>query len=115
MTTMLVTAMIAGSPITIDATPSVVDRTRYIGWVDRRRRVVRPYRWTLKRIAWCESTGRWHIATGNGFYGGLQFTLSSWRAVGGRGYPHYASKLEQMFRAVRLMRLQGWGAWPNCA
>jgi len=78
------------------------------------RRIVRPYRATFLRIASCESGRRWHINTGNGFYGGLQFTLSSWRAVGGSGYPHHASRLEQMYRGVRLMRIQGWGAWPNC-
>ena len=78
-------------------------------------RTVRPYRARLRRMAWCESTGRWHISTGNGYYGGLQFSLSSWRAVGGSGYPHHATRLEQMYRAVRLSRLQGWGAWPNCA
>ena len=79
------------------------------------RRVVRPVNGYLARIARCESGGRWHIATGNGFYGGLQFTYSSWRAVGGRGYPHWASPLEQKYRAVRLARIQGWQAWPVCA
>lgn len=78
------------------------------------RRVVRPVNGYLSRIAWCESRHRWHIATGNGFYGGLQFTLSSWRAVGGRAFPHWASPLEQKYRAVRLARIQGWGAWPVC-
>ena len=77
-------------------------------------RVVRPYRAWLERTARCESGGRWYIATGNGFYGGLQFTLSSWRAVGGWGYPHNAGKLEQMYRGVRLLWLQGRGAWPVC-
>jgi len=78
------------------------------------RRVVRPYRATLLRIASCESGRRWHISTGNGFHGGLQFTASSWWAVGGSGYAHQASRLEQLYRAVLLMRLQGWGAWPVC-
>lgn len=82
---------------------------------DRRWRVVRPHRPYLLRIAACESGRRWHIATGNGFYGGLQFTLSSWSAVGGHGYPHWASPLEQMYRAVLLSRVQGWGAWPVCS
>ena len=83
--------------------------------VDHRVAVVRPYRARFERIAACESGGRWHISTGNGYFGGLQFTLSSWLSVGGRGYPHWHSKLEQMFRGVRLMRAQGWGAWPVCA
>lgn len=75
---------------------------------------VRPHLAWLNRVAWCESNRRWHIATGNGFYGGLQFTLSSWRAVGGRGWPHQANPLEQMYRAVLLLRVQGTGAWPVC-
>lgn len=77
-------------------------------------RVIRPYIARFKRMAQCESGGNWHISTGNGFYGGLQFTLQSWRAVGGVGYPHHASRYEQMYRAVLLMRIQGWGAWPHC-
>lgn len=81
----------------------------------RWRRVVRPFRGYLASIAQCESGGRWHINTGNGFYGGLQFTLTSWRAVGGTGYPHWATPLEQKYRAVLLSRIQGWGAWPVCA
>jgi LysM repeat protein len=67
------------------------------------------------RLAMCESTGNWSINTGNGFYGGLQFTPSSWRAVGGSGMPHQASKAEQIARAKKLQALQGWGAWPACS
>lgn len=81
----------------------------------RMQRVVRPYLPWLRSVAACESNGRWFIATGNGFYGGLQFTISSWQAVGGVGYPHQASKLEQQYRGVRLLRSQGPGAWPNCS
>lgn len=66
------------------------------------------------RVAQCESGGRWNINTGNGYYGGLQFSLSSWRAVGGSGYPHQASKAEQIKRAEMLKARQGWGAWPAC-
>lgn len=80
----------------------------------RKRRVVAPYRAWLNRLAWCESTGRWHANTGNGFYGGLQFTLGSWRAVGGKGMPHHATRTEQMYRGVRLLKVQGPGAWPGC-
>lgn len=79
-----------------------------------KRHVVKPYLGWLARTAWCESTDRWHIATGNGFYGGLQFTASSWRAVGGSGLPHRHSRLEQSYRAVKLLHLQGAGAWPVC-
>src|SRR4051812_15515759 len=61
------------------------------------RQVVAPLRAYLNRIAWCESRHRWHLATGNGYYGGLQFSYTSWHAVGGHGFPHWASRLEQMF------------------
>jgi Transglycosylase-like domain len=67
------------------------------------------------RLAECESGGNWHISTGNGYFGGLQFSLSAWRAVGGTGYPHQASREEQISRAERLLDLQGWGAWPACS
>lgn len=80
----------------------------------RMRLVVAPHDAHLESIAACESGKRWGIDTGNGFYGGLQFTLSSWAAVGGRGFPNYASELEQKYRAVLLSRIQGWGAWPVC-
>lgn len=65
-------------------------------------------------IARCESGGNWSINTGNGYYGGLQFSLSSWRAVGGSGYPNQASKAEQIARAEILKSRQGFGAWPGC-
>jgi LysM repeat protein len=67
------------------------------------------------RLAQCESSGNWRINTGNGYYGGLQFTLSSWEWVGGSGYPHQASKQEQIARAEILLDRQGWGAWPACS
>lgn len=68
-----------------------------------------------ERLAQCESGGNWSANTGNGFYGGLQFTPSSWRAVGGQGLPHQASKAEQIARAEQLRAVQGWGAWPACS
>ncbi|MEX1164099.1 MAG: transglycosylase family protein [Nitriliruptor sp.] len=67
------------------------------------------------RLAQCESGGNWSINTGNGYYGGLQFALSSWEAVGGTGYPHEASKATQIEMGERLQRIQGWNAWPSCA
>ena len=82
--------------------------------VDPRWRVVRPYNAKLNRMAWCESTGRWYIDTGNGFYGGLQFDLSTWHSVGGRGYPHQNSIMEQKYRAVRLIKSRGYSPWPRC-
>jgi LysM repeat protein len=67
------------------------------------------------RLAQCESGGNWGTNTGNGFYGGLQFTPGSWRAAGGSGMPHQASRSEQIRVAQRLQQMQGWGAWPTCS
>lgn len=67
------------------------------------------------QLAQCESGGNWAINTGNGFYGGLQFTLSSWQAVGGTGLPSDASREEQIMRSQALQAVQGWGAWPACS
>jgi hypothetical protein len=70
------------------------------------------------RLAHCESGGRWHIATGNGYFGGLQFSASTWRAFGGKKYAssaHRASPSEQVRVAERVRRSQGWGAWPSCS
>ena len=69
--------------------------------------------WT--QLAACESGGNWAANTGNGYYGGLQFSLSSWQAVGGSGYPHQASAATQIEMGQRLQAAQGWGAWPGCA
>jgi LysM repeat protein len=66
-------------------------------------------------IAACESGGNWAINTGNGYYGGLQFSLSSWQGVGGSGLPSQASRDEQIARATILQSRSGWGAWPVCA
>lgn len=66
-------------------------------------------------LAACESGGNWAINTGNGFYGGLQFTISSWQAVGGSGLPSDASREEQIMRGQSLQAIQGWGAWPACS
>lgn len=67
------------------------------------------------RIAACESGGNWAINTGNGFYGGLQFTLGTWRAYGGSGMPQNASREQQIAVAKRVQAGQGWGAWPVCS
>lgn len=67
------------------------------------------------RLADCESGGNWSINTGNGYYGGLQFTLSTWQGVGGSGYPHQASREEQIARGQILQARSGWGQWPACA
>jgi hypothetical protein len=67
------------------------------------------------RIAQCESGGNWGTATGNGYYGGLQFSPATWRAHGGTGMPHTASKAEQIKVAERILASQGWKAWPACS
>jgi hypothetical protein len=66
------------------------------------------------KIAQCESGGNWSINTGNGYYGGLQFSLSTWRAYGGSGMPHKASREEQIRIAKKVQASDGWGAWPAC-
>lgn len=66
------------------------------------------------RLAQCESGGNWQINTGNGYYGGLQFLPSTWRAVGGTGLPHEHSREEQIKRAEILLDRAGWGQWPAC-
>jgi resuscitation-promoting factor RpfE len=65
-------------------------------------------------VAACESGGNWSIATGNGYYGGLQFTMGTWRANGGSGSPQHASRDEQIRVAENVLRSQGIGAWPVC-
>jgi resuscitation-promoting factor RpfE len=65
-------------------------------------------------VASCESGGNWHIATGNGYYGGLQFTMSTWHANGGKGSPHQASREEQIRVANNVLKTQGIRAWPVC-
>jgi hypothetical protein len=65
-------------------------------------------------VASCESGGNWHTATGNGYYGGLQFTMSTWRSNGGSGSPHQASREEQIRVADNVLKSQGIGAWPVC-
>jgi hypothetical protein len=70
--------------------------------------------WHWSGVAECESGGDWGINTGNGYYGGLQFTLSTWRSVGGSGYPHQHSAAEQAYRADILRRRAGTGQWPHC-
>jgi resuscitation-promoting factor RpfB len=67
------------------------------------------------RLAQCESGGNWSINTGNGYYGGLQFSLSTWRAYGGSGYPHQNSRAQQIAIAQKLQAAAGWGQWPACS
>lgn len=66
-------------------------------------------------LAQCESGGNWSADTGNGFYGGLQFSQATWEANGGVGSPQEASRAEQIQVAQRVMATQGPKAWPGCA
>lgn len=69
-------------------------------------------------LAQCESGGNWSINTGNGYYGGLQFSAPSWLGAGGGQYaplPHLASPAEQIATAEVLKQSGGWGHWPSCS
>ncbi|MBY8878547.1 LysM peptidoglycan-binding domain-containing protein [Streptomyces sp. PLK6-54] len=69
-------------------------------------------------IAQCESSGNWHINSGNGFYGGLQFYQPTWKSYGGGRYARradLASRVEQITVAQKVLRNQGWNAWPVCS
>jgi len=63
------------------------------------------------QLRMCESTNRYDINTGNGYYGAYQFDLSTWRSVGGSGYPNEATPAEQDYRALILYRNRGWNPW----
>lgn len=71
------------------------------------------------RLAQCESHQQWNTNTGNGYYGGLQFSKGSWDWAGGRqyaAYPHQATRAEQIRTAERLLDLQHVSnAWPYCS
>jgi hypothetical protein len=70
------------------------------------------------RVAACESGGNWSINTGNGYYGGLQFSYSTWKGFGGQRYAataNRASKAQQIAIAQNVLKVQGPGAWPVCS
>ncbi|MFG2550330.1 transglycosylase family protein [Streptomyces sp. NPDC048581] len=73
---------------------------------------------TWNKVAACESTSRWHVNTGNGYYGGLQFAQSTWEAYGGARYAaraDLATKDQQIAVAEKVLDGQGPGAWPVCS
>ena len=104
MRTLVSTAALAAATITpVVATTTTADAASVRTW---------------NRIAHCESGGRWHINTGNGYFGGLQISKATWNGYGGRKfarYPHGATKRQQIRVAERIRHGQGWGAWPSCA
>ncbi|WP_216210065.1 LysM peptidoglycan-binding domain-containing protein [Amycolatopsis aidingensis] len=91
-----VAGLAVGAPLAIAATPAQADS---VNW---------------DAIAQCESGGNWSINTGNGYSGGLQFKDSTWKAYGGTGKAHNASRAEQIRVAERVLDGQGIGAWPVC-
>jgi LysM repeat protein len=91
-----VAGLAVGAPLAIAATPA---QASGVNW---------------DAIAQCESGGNWSINTGNGFSGGLQFKDSTWKAYGGTGMAHNASRAEQIRVAENVLEGQGIGAWPVC-
>ncbi|KAA9161799.1 LysM peptidoglycan-binding domain-containing protein [Amycolatopsis acidicola] len=91
-----VAGIAVGTPLAIAATPA---QASSVNW---------------DAIAQCESGGNWSTNTGNGYYGGLQFTQSTWKAYGGTGSPQGASREQQIQVAERVLQGQGVGAWPVC-
>jgi transglycosylase-like protein len=68
-------------------------------------------------LARCESGGNWAIDSGNGYYGGLQFSHATWHGYGGGAfaeYPHEATREEQIVVAERLRDARGYAPWPAC-
>jgi len=73
---------------------------------------------TWNALAQCESGGNWHINTGNGYYGGIQFSQGTWEAFGGTQYgsrADLATRGQQIATAEKVQDVQGWGAWPACS
>ncbi|MGW0544782.1 transglycosylase family protein [Streptomyces griseoincarnatus] len=73
---------------------------------------------TWEKVAACESTNDWDVNTGNGYYGGLQFSQSTWEAFGGARYApraDLATKDQQIAIAEKVLEGQGPGAWPTCS
>jgi hypothetical protein len=69
---------------------------------------------TWDRLAQCEAGGNWARNSGNGYYGGLQFSLGTWHSVGGQGRPDQNSREVQIEMGRRLQARSGWGQWPAC-
>lgn len=66
------------------------------------------------RLAMCEASGNWSANTGNGYYGGLQFDIPTWRSYGGTGMPHEHSREQQIAIATKLHAARGFQPWPSC-
>jgi LysM repeat protein len=73
---------------------------------------------TWERLAACESGGNWHINTGNGYYGGVQFSDGTWDGNGGNRFAKradLATKAEQIVIAEKVLDARGWSPWPACS
>ena len=92
--------------------PSDADRAADRRARNRQRRADLVARW--QGVAECESGGDWSIDTGNGYYGGLQFSLETWQAYGGRGMAHEQPAWYQAGIADRVRTQSGLHHWPNC-
>jgi resuscitation-promoting factor RpfA len=69
-------------------------------------------------VALCESGGNWSANTGNGYFGGLQFSRGTWHSFGGGAYAgsaNQATRSQQIAVAEKVLRAQGWKAWPTCS
>ena len=69
-------------------------------------------------VAQCESGGNWNTNTGNGYYGGLQFSPRTWQSYGGGAYADtadHATRSQQIAIAEKVLQAQGWNAWPTCS
>jgi Transglycosylase-like domain len=78
-----------------------------------------PFGWPWDQLSQCEAGGNWHINTGNGYYGGLQFAHSTWVAFGGQAYSayaHQAAPRQQIAIAKKVVAANGgtYRAWPGC-
>ena len=94
--------VVATPPPVVSAPPRVVTYDGDTVWDD---------------LAQCESGGNWAINTGNGYYGGLQFSHGTWHGYGGGDfaeYPHEATREEQIIVAERLHAARGFQPWPAC-
>jgi hypothetical protein len=69
----------------------------------------------LRRLRECESGGRYHIDTGNGYYGAYQFAATTWHSLGYHGLPNKAKASKQDAAAKKLHASQGWHPWPVCS
>jgi hypothetical protein len=99
----------------MEATLYVVPQPRRAAPVDPASFVVDDATWD--RLAMCESSGNWAANTGNGYYGGLQFSLGTWQGYDGTefaAYPHQATREQQIAVAERLHAARGFQPWPAC-